>query len=162
MADVATFSTAALELEQLVIAMMAGTEAQRSQYNRDAVLSATPVRLLTMLYDRLLLDLERAEAAHGQQNWQIVSDNLLHAQAILAELASSLKTDVWDGGETLLALYTYLSNALMAANVQRDVSRIHEGISLLEPLRQGWHEAAGQLSAQPSLAKPDGRTLGVA
>ncbi|HEU4807892.1 MAG TPA: flagellar export chaperone FliS [Homoserinimonas sp.] len=141
---------------------MTNIEAQRSQYNSDAILSASPVRLLTMLYDRLLLDLERAEAAHGQQDWQVASDNLLHAQAIIAELASSLKTDVWDGGETLLALYTYVSNALIAANVQRDVSRVREAISLLEPLRQGWHEAAGQLSAQPAAAASSGRILGVA
>lgn len=141
---------------------MTNIEAQRSQYNSDAILSASPVRLLTMLYDRLLLDLERAEAAHGQQDWQMASDNLLHAQAIIAELASSLKTDVWDGGETLLALYTYVSNALIAANVQRDVSRVREAISLLEPLRQGWHEAAGQLSAQPAAAASSGRILGVA
>lgn len=141
---------------------MTNIEAQRSQYNSDAILSASPVRLLTMLYDRLLLDLERAEAAHGQQDWQVASDNLLHAQAIIAELASSLKTDVWDGGETLLALYTYVSNALIAANVQRDVSRVREAISLLEPLRQGWHEAAGQLSTHPAAAASSGRILGVA
>lgn len=141
---------------------MTNIDAQRSQYNRDAILSASPVRLLTMLYDRLLLDLERAEAAHGKQDWEVASENLLHAQAILAELGSSLKTDVWDGGETLLALYTYVSNALIAANVQRDVSRVREAISLLEPLRQGWHEAAGQLAAQPAAAGPSGRVLGVA
>src|SRR5690554_5113259 len=123
-------------------------ESQRSQYNRDAILSASPVRLLTMLYDRLLLDLERAEIAHGAKDWAAVSENLVHAQAILAELASSLKLDVWDGAEGLLSLYTYVSSALVSANVQRDVSRIRESIELLEPLRQGWHEAAGQLSAE--------------
>ena len=137
-------------------------EAQRSQYNRDAVLSASPVRLLTMLYDRLLLDLERAESAHGRQDWAVASENLLHAQAIISELSSSLKTDVWDGGETLLALYTYVSSALIAANTQRDVHRIRESIGLLEPLRQGWHEAASQLASQPVQVAADGRTLGVA
>ena len=141
---------------------MTNIEMQRSQYNRDAILSASPIRLLTMLYDRLLLDLERAEAAHGKQEWEVASENLLHAQAILTELASSLKTDVWDGGETLMALYTYVSSALIAANVQRDVSRVREAITLLDPLRQGWHEAAGQLAAQPATPEPSGRILGVA
>ena len=37
--------------------------AQRNQYLEDSVLSAPPARLLTMLYDRLLLDLGRAETA---------------------------------------------------------------------------------------------------
>lgn len=136
--------------------------ALRSQYNRDAILSATPVRLLTMLYDRLLLDLNRAELAHENQDWPVASDNLLHAQAIIAELTSSLKVELWDGGKGLLALYTYVSAALITANVQRDANCIRECISLLEPLREAWHEAAGQLPAhEPASVRSDG-ALGVA
>ena len=121
--------------------------AQRSQYNRDAILSATPVRLLTMLYDRLLLDLGRAEVAQLDGRWPAASENLVHAQAIVAELMSTLKVEVWDGGEGLLALYTYASTALINANIQRDVALTRECIALLEPLRQAWHEAAAQLPA---------------
>jgi flagellar protein FliS len=126
----------------------ASIAAKRSQYNRDAILSATPVRLLTMLYDRLLLDLGRAEAAQLDQDWQSASDNLLHAQAIVAELTGSLKVDAWDGGQGLLGLYSYVSTALIAANTRRDVERTREAIALLEPLRAAWYEAAGVLDAQ--------------
>ncbi|WP_319803471.1 flagellar export chaperone FliS [Planctomonas psychrotolerans] len=128
--------------------MTAGALAQRSQYNRDAVLSATPVRLLTMLYDRLLLDLGRAESAQVDGRWGYASENLVHAQAIVAELMSSLKVELWEGGEGLFALYTYVSTALINANIHRDVALTRESIALLEPLRQAWHEAAGQLPAQ--------------
>jgi len=125
-----------------------GTSAQqRSAYGREAVLSATPVRLLTMLYDRLLLDLGRAEAAQNLANWQSASENLLHAQAIVAELTSSLRVDLWDGGQDLQALYTYVQVALINANVHRDVALTRESITLLEPLRQAWHEAAAQVPA---------------
>ena len=94
--------------------MTMGTIAARSQYNRDAILSATPVRLLTMLYDRLLLDLNRAEAAQHTEDWPTASTNLVHAQAIISELMSSLKVDAWEGGEGLFGLYTYVSNTLSA------------------------------------------------
>lgn len=127
---------------------MASISAKRSQYNRDAILSATPVRLLTMLYDRLLLDLNRAEAAQVAQDWQAASENLLHAQAIISELTGSLKVDAWDGGPGLFGLYTYVSNAMIAANVRRDVERTRECITLLEPLRTAWYEAAGEISTQ--------------
>ena len=123
---------------------------QRAQYTQDAVLSATPVQLVTMLYDRLLLDLSRAEAAQVGSDWPTASEQLLHAQAIIAELSSSLKIDVWDGGEGLLALYTYTSTALVNANVHRDVALTREVIGLLEPLRQTWHEAAASLQASGS------------
>ena len=130
------------------MATMASISAKRSQYNRDAILSATPIRLLTMLYDRLLLDLNRADTAQVAQDWPVASENLIHAQAIIAELTSSLKVDAWDGGQGLLGLYTYVSNALVAANVRRDVERTRECISLLEPLHTAWYEAAGEISAQ--------------
>ena len=141
--------------------MTAATQAQRSRYNRDAVLSATPVRLLTMLYDRLLLDLNRAEAAQLRQDWQIASDNLLHAQAIVSELSTSLNVDAWDGGEGLFSLYTYASTAMMSANTSRNSERTRECIALLEPLRQTWHEAAGMLPAAPAPAARVGGVLGI-
>lgn len=137
--------------------------ARRSQYNSDAILSASPVRLLTMLYDRLLLDLGRAEIANTAENWPVASSNLLHAQAIIAELTSSLKVELWDGGQGLLSLYNYTTSLLVMANVKRDAGSIRESIELLEPLRQAWHEAAGQLSA-PDRGESTGesRELGVA
>lgn len=121
---------------------------QRAQYTADAVQSATPVQLVTMLYDRLLLDLSRAEVAQVSADWAAASEQLLHAQAIVAELSSSLKIDVWDGGEGLLALYTYSSTALVNANIHRDVALTREVVGLLEPLRQTWHEAAASLQAE--------------
>jgi flagellar protein FliS len=138
------------------------SQAQRSQYNRDAVLSATPVRLLTMLYDRLLLDLGRAEAAHQAEHWPVAAENLLHAQAIVAELTTSLNVDAWDGGEGLLALYNYVSTALINANIHRDVEGVRECITLLEPLRQTWHEAAALMPAQVAPVASAGGTLGFA
>ena len=140
------------------------TKQQRDRYAADAIMSASPVRLLTMLYDRLLLDLDRAEAAHATSSWAVATTNLLHAQDIVSELQSSLKVDAWDGGERLMALYVYISNALITANVQRDTARIRESITLLEPLRQAWHEAASQLPTnQPATPVPSSSgMLGVA
>ena len=84
--------------------MMGNAQAKLNQYQRNAILSASPARLLTMLYDRLMLDLARAEAAQEAQQWSVASDNLLHAQAIVTELTITLDTKVWDGAEGLLAM----------------------------------------------------------
>jgi flagellar protein FliS len=145
-----------------MIPTIRGAQAQRSQYTRDAVYSASPVRLLTMLYDRLLLDLRRAEAAQQGENWSVASENLLHAQAIVTELSSSLKVDVWDGAEGLMAVYTHVFTAMVNANINRDARGTAECIALLEPLRQTWHEAAAQLPVQQPAASQTGGTLGVA
>ena len=145
--------------------MYANPKQQRERYTADAVMSASPARLLTMLYDRLLLDLGRAEAAHETGSWAEASTHLLHAQDIVTELTSSLKPELWEGGDGLLALYNYVASALIDANVKRDTERIREAVGLLEPLRQSWHEAAAQLTAaQPVAPRPvsTGGMLGVA
>lgn len=133
---------------------MKSAAAARQQYTRDAVLSASPARLLTMLYDRLLLDLRRAEAAQGGADWQAASDNLLHAQDIIAELAATLKPGVWDGAEGLRGIYEYVRVALVNANIHRDAARTREAITLLEPLQQSWHTAAGLVTDEEAAGLP--------
>jgi flagellar protein FliS len=124
-----------------------GTPMQRNKYLADSVLSAPPARLLTMLYDRLLLDLARAEEDQLAGKWAMASVNLHHAQSILAELSSSLDVDAWDGASGLLGIYNYATTALVNANIQRNAALTREAINLLEPLRQTWHEAAASISA---------------
>jgi flagellar protein FliS len=145
--------------------MMGTAQAKLNQYQRNAILSASPARLLTMLYDRLMLDLARAEAAQQAQQWSVASDNLLHAQAIVTELTITLDTKVWDGAEGLLALYGYVTQTLISANIHRNVDRTRECIDLLEPLRQAWHEAAGDVpgaSAQQAFGVQPVGELGIA
>lgn len=135
--------------------------ALRSRYLADSVLSATPARLLTMLYDRLMLDLGRAETAQLGGDWAAASEQLLHAQAIVTELSSSLDLGAWDGADGLLGIYTYVSTALINANIRRDPALTREAIVLLEPLRQAWHEAAaGTPAAAPTPVVPGATQAG--
>ncbi|WP_315899802.1 flagellar export chaperone FliS [Arthrobacter alpinus] len=121
-------------------------------YQREAIMSASPARLLVMLYDRLLLDLARAETAQQSESWEVARENLLHAQEIIGELAGSLNVDAWDGAQNLLGIYNYTGTALMNANIYRNVELTRECITILEPLRQSWHDAA----AQPLASAPIG------
>jgi flagellar protein FliS len=117
-----------------------------NDFLRESVLSATPAQLVTMLYDRLLLDLARAEAAQVSADWSTASTSLLHAQDIVAELSSSLDVGAWKGAPDLLAIYSYLTKQLIAANVGHDVERTRECANLLGPLRWAWLAAAQNLS----------------
>lgn len=122
------------------------TEQAKKQYTREAILSASPNRLLVMLYDRLLLDLHRAHTAQGEARWDDASEQLLHAQAIIAELRSSLRVDQWDGAVQLQAIYSFTTQELIAANVNKDATKTKECIEILEPLRLTWHEALAKTS----------------
>lgn len=119
----------------------------QQRYRDDAVLSATPERLLTMLYDRLVLDIERAEQAQRAADWTEANAQLLHAQAIVTELTSSL-TDAWTGSADLRALYAFLTRSLIEANIGRDPGRTAACRELVVPLRDAWHAAASALVAR--------------
>lgn len=127
--------------------MNAALRAQR-QYQTDAVMSATPERLLTMLYDRLFLDVERAETAQRAENWPVANENLQHAQAIVTELTSSL-TDAWEGSAGLRAVYVYLTQTLITANVTRNADATHECVNIIAPLREAWHASAASVASAP-------------
>ncbi len=133
--------------------MTMNAQLQRARYLQDAVETASPARLLTMLYDRLAGDLAGAElairsAAHGEANAL-----LLHAQEIVLELQVSLDLSVWAGAKGLSELYTYLYRELIAANMAKDAPRVAVCSRIVEPLRTAWHEAAtGLVSASAAVA----------
>jgi len=117
----------------------------QQRYRDDAVLSATPERLVTMLYDRLMLDIDRGEAAQRAGDWAEANTQLQHAQAIVAELTVSLSTD-WTGSQGLRALYTFLTQTLIGANIGRDPERTRTCHELVAPLRDAWHAAAATMT----------------
>lgn len=121
---------------------MTTANAARNRYATDAVTTATPARLLTMLYDRLVRDLVAAEQAVADCKPATAHEQLLHAQRIVAQLAASLDPTVWDGGPGLAQLYDFLQRELVAANMGKDAARIRGCREVVEPLRDAWQQAA--------------------
>lgn len=126
--------------------------AARAAFASTAKATATPQALLVMLYDRLVLDLQRAESAHTVKDLAAVNKHLNHAQDIVTELHSALDPTAWDGGPGLAALYAFLLTELMGANVTKDVSRIVAARGLVEPLRDAWRSASDGSAGVPELA----------
>jgi flagellar protein FliS len=122
----------------------------RNRYLGDAVSTASPQRLLVMLYDRLALDLERAESALTTGDREQANGLLQHAQDIVLELQSSLQVESWEGGPRLSALYTWLHGELVRANIKGDLRRVGDCRKIVEPLRDAWREAAASLASSPA------------
>jgi flagellar protein FliS len=116
----------------------------------DAVTTASPQRLLVMLYDRLALDLERAQAAFAAGDRTEANLQLQHAQDIVLELRSSLQVDAWESGPRLAALYSWLLGELVQANVKADRNRVASCLQVVEPLRDAWRQAVASLAAAPA------------
>jgi flagellar secretion chaperone FliS len=118
-----------------------------ARYVSDSVATATPERLLCMLYDRLVRDVTMAEAAITARNRSGASEQLLHAQDIIAELRSTLDVSVWSGAPALASLYDYLYSELIAANVAQDAAKVAACKAHIVPLQQAWHAAAAELAS---------------
>jgi flagellar protein FliS len=130
--------------------------AQRSRFVDNSIATASPARLLIMLFDRLVLDLVRAETAQESGDRTVASAQLMHAQEIVLELVSSLRTDEWDGAAALASIYGYLHTELVQANVTADPERTKQCRQIVEPLAEAWRTAALDIAAQTALAERAG------
>ncbi len=117
-------------------------EDARSAYLANTVATASPARLLVMLYDRLVLDVQRGLAAQRAGDHAAARPNLLHAQDIVTELRSTLHTQGWQGGPGLAALYDWLFAELVRANTSRDSQLTVGCLAVVTQLADAWRQAA--------------------
>jgi len=117
----------------------------RARYMRESVATASPARLVVMLYDALVKDLRLASKAIEARDPQAGHDRLVHAQAIVDELASSLRHDLWDGSTQLAQLYDFVRAELVSANISKDVVHVDNCLTVVTPLQEAWHQAIRQV-----------------
>ncbi|GIE90330.1 flagellar export chaperone FliS [Actinoplanes regularis] len=119
----------------------------RNRYLQDSVNTASPAKLLVMLYDKMILDLVQGEEALRGGDREVANYKLNHAQEIVLELRTTLNVDAWDGAPRLANLYGFILTELIGANISQSPERVAGCRELLEPLRDAWREAASATAA---------------
>jgi len=114
----------------------------RAAYMDASVATASPARLLVMLYERLVLDVQRGLEAQQRGDFQETHRQLTHAQDIVLELQASLRADQFKGGYGLSALYGFLHRQLVMANVRKDAAITDECLTMVTELCETWRLAA--------------------
>jgi len=114
----------------------------RDRYLQDSINTASPGKLLLMLYDRLVLDLMKGEEALRGDDREQAHERITHAQEIVLELRTSLDIEAWSGAPALANLYGWMLTELIGANIAKDADRVAACRALVEPLRDAWREAA--------------------
>jgi flagellar secretion chaperone FliS len=127
--------------------MTTPSPAIRARYLADSVATASPAKLLVMLYDRLVVDLNRGEQALIVGDRPEANTHLKHAQDIVTELHVSLDLQAWDGAAGLASLYTFVETELINANIRGDAAKVAAVRDLIEPLRDTWREAIAAAAA---------------
>lgn len=119
------------------------------QYQKTSVETTTPGKLLLMLYDGMVKYLRNAGEAINKQDIPAAHSNIVATQNILVELMATLNMD-YKISQNLLALYEFMYNQLVEANIKKDSQLLMEVQELVMDLRQTWDQAI------KSLGRPGG------
>lgn len=112
-------------------------------YKQQQVNTATPAKMVFMLFEKTLSRLQEAQNAIEKNDIQARCNANCSAQELIAHLSNTL--DMEQGGEiaaNLERLYTHCMLRLMDVDRKNDPEAAAEVITLLTPLRNSWAELA--------------------
>ena len=111
-------------------------------YRRNAILTASPEKIIKLLYDGAIQNLERSriglsdsQTSHSAE----VGVALGKAISIIGELRSALDHEV--GGkiaENLDLLYEFSTAQISEANISRTAAPVDNTLRVLRTLKEGW------------------------
>jgi flagellar secretion chaperone FliS len=129
--------------------------AQHNRYQETEVNTASPVKLVLVLYDAAIERALRAKKCLEEGDLAGKGDLISKAIDIISELQVSL--DMANGGnmaENLRRLYSYCIDRLIEANIKKDTKQLDAAVRVLCTLREGWegimHANADGLAVQPT------------
>ena len=112
------------------------------QYQTSNITTATPEKLMILLFDGMLQFLQKAKIAIAENNLKERSENIDGARKILRELMRTI--DLENGNDVakqLFRLYNRMAMNLIKANVQRNVDLINQVIEDITNIRWGFQKA---------------------
>jgi flagellar secretion chaperone FliS len=118
------------------------TYASPQAYREAAVMTASPIQLVVMLYDGIERFLRQAEAAMAEGAVAQANDRMQKGEAIIDELLATLDKRAGQIAERLEGIYVFCKRLLMQARVERAAGKCEQVRKLLRPLRDAWNELA--------------------
>lgn len=111
-------------------------------YRRNAILTASPEKLIVLLYEGAIRHLERIRIGLSdptQRHSEQVGLSFNKAIGIIAELRTSLDAEKGkDVAQNLDALYGFCLDQLSDANAKRELEPIENALSIMRTLKEGW------------------------
>lgn len=136
--------------------MKRGVNAYANVSLETGIASASPHKLIVMLYDGVLAALLKAKSNMLAKN--IPAKGAAISQAItIIDNGLRVSLDLKAGGEiaeNLDALYDYMSRRLFQANLKNDVAIIEEVHRLLSDLREAWVAIGDKVGQPQATAEP--------
>ena len=112
------------------------------QYQTSNITTATPEKLMILLFDGAIQFLQKAKIAINESNYKDRADNIEGARKILRELMRTIDLENGnDVSKSLFKLYNRMAMNLIKANVQRSVEKVDEVITDLTNIRWSFQKA---------------------
>lgn len=116
-----------------------------ASYKKAAIMSASPERLILMLFDGALNAMNQAKLGFKieslKERNEVISNNLIKAQNIFSELQRSLRMDKKNEfSERMYGLYDFYTLKLNEANFKKVEEPIDTVVKLFTDVRDAWAE----------------------
>jgi flagellar protein FliS len=131
-------------------------------YFEQTILSADPVELTAMIYQRAISCVRDAREHLAHRRIAERSGSIVRAWAAVAELLSSLQPEMApEFAVRLQSLYLYIQQRLLDANIQQSDPPLEEVLGLLSTLGEGWSAVVAQYDARLKMSgEPDAAPAG--
>ena len=131
----------------------AGYAGQAARYRDNDLSSASPGRLVVLLFDQIVLSVRRARMALDAGQIELRATQILRASEMISELRVSL--DHEQGGTiatNLDALYGYVRSELLEANRRQDAAALDRVLVIVTELRDAFAQVVASTPAGPLAA----------
>jgi flagellar protein FliS len=119
------------------------------QYQHNVIYTASPQDLTLMLYNGLIKFINLSILGVEEGSIEKTNNNIIRSQDILVEFMSTLDMN-YEVSKGLFAIYDYMNNRLLEANIQKDKAILEEVRGFAEELRDTWAQAM-KLAKQPQV-----------
>jgi flagellar protein FliS len=120
-----------------------------------------PVKLIHMMYERVLTHLEYAETAIREKNPRKRGENLGKAIALVTELSAAIKPDDdSEAAEFLRGLYSAMLVELPKVSISNDPTVLRRAADYIRELKKIWEETALPESGQAGSGGRPGTVAG--
>ena len=120
---------------------------QSSSYRDMEIQSASPERLVVIVFEQLVVNLERARMAMDRNDVELRVTSLRRARGLISELLTTL--DFEKGGplaKQLADLYQFMLYELVDIGQRKDVVTLRKLVNIATSLRDGFTVAAQSVS----------------
>lgn len=135
-----------------------GINAYKKGNLKQQLSEADPHKITLMLMQGALDKMAYAKGAIERKEFEAKSEHISRASAIIMNLRDTLDLDIKSEiTDNLWALYDYMIQRLIDANIQNDLNILDEVISLLLPIKTAWSEIPEEAKQQAYQAKQEKR-----